>query len=266
MVDVPAGHPRSVEWVVAEAEAALASRFTEVHYDEAGRRREPVLRLQPLINDGARVPLGPGDVLLVTGGGKGIAAECGLSLARETGVRLALLGRSHVADDRDLAANLERMAASGVGFRYLAADVTDADAVRAAVKAAESALGPITAVVHGAGVNVPRLLDSLDESAFLQTLAPKVKGCRQHPRGRSGGPAQAASDVRLDHRPDRVARRGRLWAGQRVADAANRAVPEGPSVLSLPRPGVVGLVGRRHGGPAGPGRCPGEARDHADSD
>ncbi len=175
-MDVPIGHPRSVEWVVAEAEAASASRFTEVHYDEAGRRWEPVLRLQPWINDGARVPLGPGDVLLVTGGGKGIAAECALSLARETGVRLALLGRSHVADDRDLAANLERMAASGVEFRYLAADVTDADAVREAVKAAESALGPITAVVHGAGVNVPRLLHSLDDSAFLQTLAPKVKG------------------------------------------------------------------------------------------
>ena len=176
VVDVPAGHPRSVEWVVAEAEAAFASRFIEVHYDKAGRRWEPVLRLQPLINDGARVPLRPGDVVLVTGGGKGIAAECGLSLARETGVRLALLGRSHVADDRDLTANLERMAASGVEFRYLAADVTDADAVRGAVKAAESALGPITAVVHGAGVNVPRLLHSLDDSAFVQTLAPKVKG------------------------------------------------------------------------------------------
>ena len=47
--------------------------------------------------------------------------------------------------------------------------------------------GPITAVVHGAGVNVPRLLDSLDEAAFLQTLAPKVDG-----------PATSSAAVRAD--------------------------------------------------------------------
>ena len=40
------------------------------------------------------------------------------------------------------------------------------------------ALGPITAVVHGAGVNVPRLLGSLDEAGFLRTMAPKIQGAR----------------------------------------------------------------------------------------
>ncbi len=39
-------------------------------------------------------------------------------------------------------------------------------------------LGPITAVLHGAGVNVPRPLGSLDEAAFSQTLAPKLQGLR----------------------------------------------------------------------------------------
>ncbi|WP_206108226.1 type I polyketide synthase [Paludisphaera soli] len=180
VVDVPDGHPLAVQWVVAEAEAASTPGFTEVHYDPAGRRFQPTLRVLPWDADGGNPhrPLGPSDIILVTGGGKGIAAECGLALARETGARLALLGRSLPLADRDLAANLERMSAAGVAFHYVAADVTDANAVRSAVREIESTLGPITAVVHGAGVNVPRLLASLDEASFLRTLAPKVHGLR----------------------------------------------------------------------------------------
>ena len=62
-------------------------------YDTSGQRREPVWRLLPLSDESTALPLGSDDVLLVTGGGKGITAECALSLARETGTRLALFGR-----------------------------------------------------------------------------------------------------------------------------------------------------------------------------
>ncbi len=176
VVDVPVDDPRSVEWIVAEAEAATG--FMEVHYDVAGRRREPMLRLLPCPEGSTTLPLGPGDVVLVSGGGKGIGAECALNLARETGVALAVIGRSRLEADPVLAANLHRMTGSGVRHRYFPADITDAEAVRAAVREAESMLGPITAVVHAAGVNVPRPLASLDESAFLRTLAPKLGGFR----------------------------------------------------------------------------------------
>jgi enediyne polyketide synthase len=176
VVDVPVDHPQAVEWVRAEALAAVG--YSEAYYDASGSRREPVLRLCSLSNKGAEPLLGAKDVLLVTGGGKGIAAECALSLARSTGVRLALLGRSEPAADAELAANLERMTAAGVEFRYFSADVTDAQAVGAAVGQVEKTLGPVTAILHGAGTNVPRLLNSLDETAFRHTLAPKVQGAR----------------------------------------------------------------------------------------
>jgi len=176
VVNVPVDHPKATEWVLAEARAALG--YSEAHYDASGRRREPVLRLLPLREESADLPLGPNDVLLVTGGGKGIAAECALSLACETGVRLALLGRSRPAADPGLAANLERIAAASVDFRYIAADVADMDAVQAAVREVESTLGPVTAILHGAGTNVPQLLRSLDEAAFRRTLLPKVQGLR----------------------------------------------------------------------------------------
>ena len=70
------------------------------------------------------------------------------------------------------------MAAAGVRARYFAADVTDTDAVRRAVSAAEAELGPVTAVLHGAAVNLPRLVAALDEAALAETLAPKLAGLR----------------------------------------------------------------------------------------
>ena len=176
IVDVPLDNPKATEWVIAEAMAAVG--HTEAHYDCSGRRREPVLRLLPTEKELSDLPLGPSDVLLVTEGGKGIAAECALSLACETGARLALLGRSQPPSDTELAANLQRMAAAGVDFQYESADVTDEEAVRSAVVELEALLGPITAILHGAGTNVPQLIGALDEEAFLRTLAPKVRGAR----------------------------------------------------------------------------------------
>ena len=176
VVDVPFDHPKAVEWIVEEA--LTTASFVEAHYDSTGRRFEPFLRLLPGADEVGTLPLGPSDVLLVTGGGKGIAAECGASLARETGVRLALLGRSQPAADRELSANLDRFRASGIDFRYRAGDVTDADAMRTAIQELETAMGPISAILHGAGTNVPQPLRTLDEAAFSRTLATKVQGVR----------------------------------------------------------------------------------------
>ena len=85
IVDVPVGDLRAVDWILAETQAARG--HTEVFYDVDGRRREPVWHLLPDGDESPARPLGPADVLLVTGGGKGIAAECALALARDTGVR-----------------------------------------------------------------------------------------------------------------------------------------------------------------------------------
>lgn len=162
-----------------EVAAALsAGSYREARYDAAGRRTEPILRLlgaAPAITEGV-LPLGPEDVLLVTGGGKGIGAECALALARASGARLAILGRSRPEEDGALAANLERLRAAGIAFAYLSADVTDPTATAIAVRAAEQRLGPITAVLHAAGNNVPCAIAALDEEAFRRTLAPKVDG------------------------------------------------------------------------------------------
>jgi enediyne polyketide synthase len=70
------------------------------------------------------------------------------------------------------------MSVAGIPFKYIAADVADLEAVSSAVREAEKEFGPVTAILHGAGTNVPRLLNSMDEAALLRTLAPKVQGLR----------------------------------------------------------------------------------------
>jgi enediyne polyketide synthase len=100
-----------VEWAVTEA-AALGSGFSECRYTGDGVRQEPSLRaLVP--SPVGPLPLEAEDVLLVTGGGKGIAAECALDLALATGARLGLLGRARPENDAVLAGNLARFTAAG---------------------------------------------------------------------------------------------------------------------------------------------------------
>ncbi len=175
VVEADPADPRTADRVLAEIAAQPRSRGHLETRWEGDLRSVRQIRLAP--TEEAPVPaLGAEDVVLVTGGGKGIAAECALALARRTGARLALLGRSDPAADLELAGNLDRFAMAGIVHVYLRADVTDREGVASAVAAAGRALGAVTAVLHGAGTNVPRRIENLDEAAMCATLAPKVGG------------------------------------------------------------------------------------------
>ncbi|ASO20943.1 enediyne polyketide synthase [Actinoalloteichus hoggarensis] len=185
--DVAPVAPADLERAVSRVrtEVAATTGFAEVRFDADGTRRVPVLRARPVRPSAARAAdtaaagaLGPADVLLVTGGGKGITAECALALAEDSSAALVLLGRSDPDTDAELAANLARLTAKGVRHRYERADVTSAEEVAAAVGRAVQDLGPVTAVLHGAGRNEPSSLAGLTEEEFRATLAPKVAGLR----------------------------------------------------------------------------------------
>jgi enediyne polyketide synthase len=176
VVDIPQEHPQAIEWIIAEALAA--DGYAEAHYDSAGHRSEPTVRPLRLMDASGELPLTAEDVLVVTGGGKGITAECALMLAKESGARLALIGQAQPERDTELATNLKRMTAAGLDFKYISADVTNAEAIRAAIEKIEDELGAVTALLHGAARNVPHLLRDLDEAEFRRTLAVKVQGAR----------------------------------------------------------------------------------------
>jgi len=175
VVDVPYDS-NSLPRIIQEVKATVG--YSEAVYDSHGARRVPRICLLPnaTCEDEAPLTLTSDDVLLVTGGGKGIGAECAFALAKQHGLRLALIGRSLPSENDELAANLRRFRDAGVKFTYVAADVTDAQAVAAAVRQVRDELGEVTAFLHSAGTNVPQLIRGLKESAVRHTLAPKVQG------------------------------------------------------------------------------------------
>ena len=164
-------------------------------------------------------PLGPSDVVVVSGGGRGVTAATMIELARSSGAKLALLGRSELTDEptccstasddaalkkvllaeakasgksitprelarqagkilaaREVRQTLTAIEATGCQACYLAVDITDNKAVTAALNKVRAELGPITAVVHGAGVLADKLIADKTDAAFASVFDTKVLG------------------------------------------------------------------------------------------
>jgi enediyne polyketide synthase len=114
------------------------------------------------------------DVVVVVGGGKGIAAECALRAASR-GSAVILVGRSAAADP-DVAATLDRANQQGVRCRYVSANVLDQAGLLAGLEPAMREFGPATVLVYAPGVNEPKRLTELDAETIRATLAPKTTG------------------------------------------------------------------------------------------
>lgn len=179
----PTLSPQVIAWETL-AEMITNEGFAAVGYDLDRTRRTFLPRLvQPATFLQRDIPWSAEDVILATGGAKGITAACALAVSRETGVRMALMGRSPHPDQSasDSAADeirtiLEKYAALGLEADYFACDMTDRDAVTRMLAAVADRLGPVTGIIHGAGLNRPRLTGRVTpEKAYVET-APKVLG------------------------------------------------------------------------------------------
>ena len=155
--------------------------FAVAGYD--GRKQRHVLRadvLQPAHFQSRDLNWTERDVFLITGGGKGITAECALALARQTGARFALVGSTKLpgqsAPPGELGENLKRFEQLGVRYRYYSCDITDPESVAALIRQVKGELGPISAVIHGAGINRPRPTAQVDAQEGMKEIAPKLLG------------------------------------------------------------------------------------------
>jgi len=177
-LEITLDHPHLSECIRLELQAAKG--FVEARYDSHGHRLAPIL--QPVaISDDSVLSHDPqtltaSDGLLVTGGGKGIAAECALAIAQTSGCQLVLLGRSDPKHDQELARNLERFHLRGVDAHYFICDVGNRQEVQDILTTIAATLRPITALLHAAGVNHPRLLSQLTPADLSDTFHPKVAG------------------------------------------------------------------------------------------
>jgi NAD(P)-dependent dehydrogenase (short-subunit alcohol dehydrogenase family) len=107
--------------------------------------------------------------IVVTGGGSGIGRATAI-LAAAAGARVSVLDRDGTAAEQTVHA----AATDGCGAQ--ACDVTDSVALRMALDAAESALGPITGLVAAAGIDRGGLAHELPEQTWRDVVDVNLTG------------------------------------------------------------------------------------------
>ncbi|XXX78507.1 SDR family NAD(P)-dependent oxidoreductase [Sorangium sp. So ce134] len=180
------------------------------------------------------LPLGPSDVVVASGGARGVTAATLIALARATRARFALLGRSAIEEDpvacrgvggeaalkaalvkaaasagqkatpaeigrqvakilasREVRATLDAIRAAGGEALYVPADVNDPRAVAAALEQVRGAFGPVTAIVHGAGVLADKLIAEKTVEQLERVFRTKVDGLRALLGATEGDPLKA---------------------------------------------------------------------------
>jgi acyl transferase domain-containing protein len=153
----------------AQVARALSCRRIGVHLLADGSVEVPALaavtaKQAEMPNDIA-ASLGPDDLVLVTGGARGIAARVVQFLLDNTAARFLLVGRKAHSEPW--------IVEQGAGrIEYLQADLTDADAVH------RLNLGkrPVTLLIHAAGVVISRSLQKVKTEELRTVLGTKVLG------------------------------------------------------------------------------------------
>jgi hypothetical protein len=166
-----------------------------------------------LINLGAR------DVVLVTGGARGVTAEAAVALAETYLPTIVLTGRTppptpepeylvgvtneadmkkaiadalgaeasprtvgdvykKVVAQREVRKTLERIQEAGAKAAYFPVNITDEKAVADLLHQVRVKFGPVTALVHGAGVLADKRIEDLSGEQFDHVYSTKVDGLR----------------------------------------------------------------------------------------
>ena len=152
--------------------------YSEFQLDSQGNLTTPILAPIDQSTEETILPVGDQDLVLITGGGKGIGAECAYQLAMQTGCALLIIGRSNPTEDEELSRNMLRLQNAKVRASYFRADVTDAKVVKNAIANTMAYWGmtDIAGIIHSAGVNQPKPVQSLQPTDIHHTLAAKVEG------------------------------------------------------------------------------------------
>ena len=173
------------------------------------------LKQEPVAESGA--PFSSKDVIVITGGARGVTAAVAETIAGKFRPTLVLLGRTEIdgaesvwlndcttetaikqalsrnlkptplpkvieaeyrriAGQREALSNIAQMKKAGARVVYRALDVTDASSIETVLAKVRLAVGPITALIHGAGILADRRIEDLTDEQFTQVYSTKVAG------------------------------------------------------------------------------------------
>jgi NAD(P)-dependent dehydrogenase (short-subunit alcohol dehydrogenase family) len=253
LVDVdPAGDP-IVSATHLLAELAVTDPPVEVGRAADGRRRTTTVVARPLGPEATVEPgadedpdLGPGSVVAVTGGARGLGARLAIALARTTGCGIELIGRSPLParpEPPDLAGAADAVAVRQVILRR--GELTrpaDVEAATARVLTDREIRATLAALADDAAFVGYRSLDVRDTHALARALA-EIRA----ERGRLDGVVHAAGvqedKLIRDKTPESFARvfDTKAGPGQVVADAVGN---RGFALLFASVSGAFGNAGQ----------------------
>jgi NAD(P)-dependent dehydrogenase (short-subunit alcohol dehydrogenase family) len=214
----PAARAKAIDLSPNHTDAALVvEEFLLDGPDEVGlspRGKVTLAYSNEPVGPPSHVPFQPGDVVVVTGGARGVTAEVAVALARAFRPTLVLLGRSpepapepdgfaDLHDEpsvrrevgrrepalspreigerarallaaREVRHTLDRIRQAGGKAIYQSVDVRDAAAVRRAL----AGHGPVRGLVHGAGVLADAKIEDKTAAQFDAVYQTKVAGLR----------------------------------------------------------------------------------------
>jgi len=207
--------------VKKNAEAAVAMMMTRGAVEmglDAENCYIPELVSKP-VGEPLEIDLDESDVVLISGGARGVTAACAIALAKQCRSKIALLGRSEppfdepawlagmdspaqmkqaifanafdnkkptparveteyrrFASNRDIKDNLARIQAWGNEVAYYGVDIRNTDLVKGTMEQVTRQLGPVTALIHGAGVLKDKLICEKTPEQFEKVFQTKING------------------------------------------------------------------------------------------
>ena len=166
-VDLADGTDAIADAIFAELRSGNAD--PEVGF-AGGKRYE--LELRPTAPQ-EPITLGKSDVILVSGGAKGVGLKLATDLAASApGAGFLLAGRSPSGRDTDAA--VAQLNAKGARAIYVQWDVSRPAPI--ALATARQKLGPITAILHAAGIAEDGPSANKDDAQLLRVISPKLAG------------------------------------------------------------------------------------------
>jgi acyl transferase domain-containing protein/NAD(P)-dependent dehydrogenase (short-subunit alcohol dehydrogenase family)/acyl carrier protein len=195
------------------AEELLTEGPIEVAWN-GGRRLE--ISLTPFTPSSVQPTLRRGELVVVSGGARGVTAAAAREMAARFGMTLAFLGRSELADEpawlagaameadikrallanasdkpspkelndrcrrvlaeREIRSNLDAVAKSGGRAVYRSCEVRDAGQVRRVVEELRREFGPVRGLIHGAGVLADKFIVDKTAADYEAVFSTKVEG------------------------------------------------------------------------------------------